>query len=103
MIDHAELAARLEALERENAELRERNEELETKLHRKLEESLAIQATPPRAHHVPVVMMVTGSLIGVAGAFASNVLAMLAGLVMVSSAVIWGRQAVDDAPATPEP
>lgn len=104
MADREELATRVEALERENAELRERNDELETKLHAKLEESLSIQARPPRPHYAPGVMMAAGALIGVAGAFASNVLAMLAGLVMLSSGVIWGRQqATGEEPANPEP
>lgn len=89
---------RITTLERENAELRERNEELEAKLYAKIEahealqQQLAQRPAVAAAGRVPGLVMMAGGLVGVAGAFAANVLAMLGGLVMLSAGVWWGRQ-----------
>ena len=95
--------ARIAELERENAELRERNDELEAKLYAKIEAHDALQQQLQQrplanAGRVPGLVMMAGGLVGVAGAFAANLLAMLGGLVMLSAGVWLGRQ-----DARPEP
>src|SRR3954466_3093836 len=74
----ADECERIAELERENAELREQID-AQTALATKTPE-VPVAASLPPAGKMPAIAMVAGGLVGVAGVFAMNVLAMLAGI-----------------------